>query len=183
MIQVNLLLSTAGKAPDSFATFDPMRLPLGVLTGMGFIGGGAVLRRGGRVSGVTTAATLWLATILGLCFGGGQSGLGLAALALGVVILWALKPLEAKIPQERRGTLSLIVTAAGPEAEEVRAAVEVGGVRTAGWSVASIGRGKTTRRKISCEVRWATRSTDPPIPEFVRHLQERAGVRAVRWNG
>ncbi len=72
MIQVNLLLVTLGKTSDSFSVLDLMRLPLGVLTGMGFIGGGAILKRGNRVSGVTTAATLWVATVLGLCFGGGQ---------------------------------------------------------------------------------------------------------------
>src|SRR5262245_28607227 len=76
MIQANLLLATAGRDPDSFVRIDPMRLPLGILTGMGFIGGGAILRRGTVVTGVTTAATLWLATVLGLCFGGGQYALG-----------------------------------------------------------------------------------------------------------
>ena len=75
MIQVNLLLGTSGKTPESFVMMDLMRLPLGILTGMGFIGAGAILRNGDRVKGVTTAATLWLATVLGLCFGGGQHGL------------------------------------------------------------------------------------------------------------
>src|ERR1700734_3494549 len=42
MIQVNLLLPTAGRAPDSFVMNDLMRLPLGILTGVGFIGGGAI---------------------------------------------------------------------------------------------------------------------------------------------
>lgn len=51
---------------------DLMRLPLGILTGMGFIGGGAILRRDGFVFGVTTAATLWFVTAIGLCFGVGR---------------------------------------------------------------------------------------------------------------
>jgi putative Mg2+ transporter-C (MgtC) family protein len=49
-------------------------LPLGILTGMGFIGGGAILRRESLVLGVTTAATLWFVTVIGLCFGVGRSG-------------------------------------------------------------------------------------------------------------
>jgi putative Mg2+ transporter-C (MgtC) family protein len=69
MIQVNLLLPTAGRPAGSFVMNDLMRLPLGILTGVGFIGGGAILRRGNIVTGVTTAATLWLATVVGLCFG------------------------------------------------------------------------------------------------------------------
>ena len=53
-----------------------MRLPLGILTGVGFIGGGAILKKGGSITGVTTAATLWIATVIGLCLGGGQLALG-----------------------------------------------------------------------------------------------------------
>src|SRR6185312_3211300 len=60
MIQGNLLLPTADKPPDSFITNALMRLPLGILTGVGFIGGGAILRRDNIIVGVTTAATLWL---------------------------------------------------------------------------------------------------------------------------
>jgi hypothetical protein len=75
MIQVNLLLSTAGRSPSSFVTMDVMRLPLGILTGVGFIGAGAILRRDEVVFGVTTAATLWLVTVVGLCLGAGQIAL------------------------------------------------------------------------------------------------------------
>ena len=82
MIQMNLLMPTAGKTPESFATLDLMRLPLGILTGMGFIGGGAILRRGNMVQGVTTAATLWLVTVIGLCLGGGQLALGMTTLVM-----------------------------------------------------------------------------------------------------
>src|ERR1700693_1631613 len=73
MIQVNLLLSMAGKSPGSFAVLDLMRLPLGILSGMGFIGAGAIVRYGSLVRGLTTATTLWFLTVLGLCFGGVSS--------------------------------------------------------------------------------------------------------------
>ena len=72
MLLANLLLPTSGKTSSSFAVLDLMRLPLGILTGMGFIGAGAILRRDGLVLGVTTAATLWLVTVIGLCFGAGR---------------------------------------------------------------------------------------------------------------
>jgi putative Mg2+ transporter-C (MgtC) family protein len=45
MIEVNLLLPLAGRKPDSFVMNDLMRFPLGILTGVGFIGGGTILRR------------------------------------------------------------------------------------------------------------------------------------------
>lgn len=87
MIQTNLLLPTAGKPTGSFVTLDLMRLPLGILTGMGFIGAGAILKKDDIVTGITTAATLWFVTVLGLCFGGGQWGLGVASLVIGIGVL------------------------------------------------------------------------------------------------
>ncbi|MGB6090940.1 MAG: MgtC/SapB family protein [Candidatus Binataceae bacterium] len=105
MIQANILLSIGGKTADSYGVMDLMRLPLGILTGVGFIGGGTILKRGDLVSGVTTAATLWATTVIGLALGGGQLYLGIAATALAVVTLWALKWLDIRIPRERRAML------------------------------------------------------------------------------
>lgn len=107
MIQTNVLLSMNGKTGGSFAVMDVMRLPLGILTGVGFIGGGAILRRGELVTGVTTAATLWVVTVIGLCLGGGQIGLGLAATALTLLTLWAFKWLDIWIPRENHALLAV----------------------------------------------------------------------------
>jgi putative Mg2+ transporter-C (MgtC) family protein len=70
MLQANWLMNTVGKTPDSFV-LDLVRLPLGILTGVGFIGGGVILKRDDAIRGLTTAATLWFVTVIGLCFGGG----------------------------------------------------------------------------------------------------------------
>jgi putative Mg2+ transporter-C (MgtC) family protein len=105
MIQANILLPLAGKTPESFAVMDLMRLPLGILTGVGFIGGGTILKRGDLVTGVTTAATLWVMTVIGLCLGGGQLALGTATTALAVITLWILKWVDLAIPREHRAML------------------------------------------------------------------------------
>lgn len=105
MIQANVLLSVGGKTAESYGVMDLMRMPLGILTGVGFIGGGTILKRGDLVSGVTTAATLWVTTVIGLCFGGGQLYLGIAATILAVITLWTLKWLDIRIPRERRAML------------------------------------------------------------------------------
>lgn len=107
MMQMNLLLPVDGKAQGSFAVLDLMRLPLGILTGVGFIGGGAILKRGSLVVGVTTASTLWMATVVGLCLGGGQVVLGVAATAVTVVVLAAFKYIERRMPRLRRGVLAI----------------------------------------------------------------------------
>jgi putative Mg2+ transporter-C (MgtC) family protein len=113
MIQANILLSLGGKDAGSFAVMDLMRLPLGILTGVGFIGGGAILRRGELITGVTTAATLWVVTVIGLCLGGGQLVVGIVATLLAVLVLWALKWFDEQMPREHRATL-VIATEAQP---------------------------------------------------------------------
>ena len=102
MIQVNLLLPLAGKAVNSFVVMDLMRLPLGILSGMGFIGAGAILRKEDAVIGVTTAATLWFVTVIGLCLGGGQLGLGIASAALALSVLWVMKRVDLALKRDRR---------------------------------------------------------------------------------
>jgi putative Mg2+ transporter-C (MgtC) family protein len=67
---------------------DPTRLPGQVITGMGFLGAGAILREGGSVLGLTTAATLWTVTAIGLFIGTRHYALAvtLTATTLGVLI-------------------------------------------------------------------------------------------------
>lgn len=123
MIQANVLLPLTGKTPASFSTIDLMRLPLGILTGVGFIGAGTIVKRGDLVTGVTTAATLWLVTVIGLCFGGGQLALGATATTLAVITLWILKWIEVLLPREHRARLVLACEPTWNVLEEVPAAL------------------------------------------------------------
>lgn len=107
MIQANVLLAVAGKTPSSFGNMDYMRLPLGILTGMGFIGGGAILKRGNLVSGVTTAATLWAMTVVGLCFGGGQLILGSVGTVLILSALVGFKRIDLRVRREHRARVEI----------------------------------------------------------------------------
>jgi putative Mg2+ transporter-C (MgtC) family protein len=130
MIQANLLLATTGKTADSFISLDLMRLPLGILTGMGFIGAGAVLRRDGLVFGVTTAATLWFVTVIGLCFGGGQISLGIAGLVLGLIIVSGLRWVDYRMSQNQRARVRLTTDRDKPTQQEI-----FGTVQKAGYNI------------------------------------------------
>jgi putative Mg2+ transporter-C (MgtC) family protein len=180
MIQTNLLLSTAGKPADSFVTLDLMRLPLGILTGMGFIGAGAILKRGELVLGITTAATLWFVTVLGLCFGGGQWVLGGAALAIGMVVLKGLKRVERLLPQEHRATLTLTSRLDATTEDDVRAEI-----LRHGFHLVSTGAQYDRDAQtwvLRCEVRWEAKASDPPLPALVKELSRRTGVSSLDWN-
>ena len=95
-----MLINSNGKPPDSFVVMDIMRLPLGILSGIGFIGAGAIVKRGELIVGVTTAATLWFDRH-GTLLRRGQLGLGVAAFALGFAVLLGLKKFELALERQQ----------------------------------------------------------------------------------
>ncbi|HMB94444.1 MAG TPA: MgtC/SapB family protein [Tepidisphaeraceae bacterium] len=179
MIQANLLLSTFGKAPDSFVMIDVMRLPLGILSGIGFIGAGAILRRENSIVGVTTAATLWFVTVMGLCFGGGQLVLGFTALILGMIVLWGLKYVERAIYQDIRTMVAVTIAKNGPSDEDIRQRITHSDCVIISWGVAYLQQGQ--EREISCEIEWRTRYGCTTPPQFVTDLAHDAQVANLRW--
>jgi putative Mg2+ transporter-C (MgtC) family protein len=178
MIQVNLLLSLSGKTSDSFITMDLMRLPLGILSGMGFIGAGAIFKRENLVVGVTTAATLWFVTVIGLCFGGGQFILGAVASVIGFITLTAFKAIEDRTRQDRLGMLSVVAGPVGPSEEDVTNRLAKSGFRVA--SCAFIVDGQS--RELRYELRWTALPFESSVPPLVHGLTELPGVIRVAWN-
>jgi putative Mg2+ transporter-C (MgtC) family protein len=180
MILVNLLLPTAGKPSDSFITMDLMRLPLGILTGVGFIGGGAILRRENMVIGVTTAATLWLATVIGLCLGAGQLGLGIVATALGIVALQGLRWVEGRLRQKIRARLSVMIADNGLSESALRQRLIEGGLSISGTRVI-LNRDKGYRELVF-ELRQLRLADDTTTPRVIAALANETGVMTLHWD-
>lgn len=69
---------------------DRGRIAAQVVTGIGFLGAGAIIRDRGRVTGLTTGATIWTVAAIGLLIGAGQAAAGLALtfLVLGILVLF-----------------------------------------------------------------------------------------------
>jgi putative Mg2+ transporter-C (MgtC) family protein len=180
MVQTNLLLATRGRSPDSFIMMDLMRLPLGILTGMGFIGGGAILRRDGFVLGVTTAATLWFVTVIGLCFGGGQIGLGVASTALGMMVLSGLRWFDYSAKKEQHGTLFVTTEGDSPNEDAIREILRRTGFKIV--SVSSVTWDKQTE-KCSLEflVQWRAVPEKVDTPPFLRDLLSDPQVTTAHW--
>jgi putative Mg2+ transporter-C (MgtC) family protein len=88
---------------------DPARLAAGVLAGMGFLGAGVIMRQNQIVRGVTTAAVLWFASILGLAFGAGALWLGIIGGAVGLLTLALLPALERLVQNDWYSTLVVSV--------------------------------------------------------------------------
>ncbi len=90
------------------------RVTQGLFAGVGFIGGGVILKHDetGTIRGVTTAAVLWMATTLGFAFGLGYYLLGFLGLAVSVIIVYVLHPVSRRLHTRRFATLC-ITTAKG----------------------------------------------------------------------
>lgn len=80
---------------------DPTRIAANIVSGIGFLGAGAILRDAGRVVGLTTAATIWLAAALGMGIGGGYYiFVGIATVGI-LIVLWGFPSLERLIDNIR----------------------------------------------------------------------------------
>lgn len=131
-------------AGADIADADPARVAAQVVTGIGFLGAGAILRDGGTVKGLTTAASLWVTAAVGLACGLGSILLAGMVTALALVALAVLKVLERGFFPQRRGRV--VELRLGREAalrEVVRQATEVLGGRVQVQRVAPGGDGGT----------------------------------------
>jgi putative Mg2+ transporter-C (MgtC) family protein len=99
---------------------DPGRLAAGVLTGIGFLGAGAIVREGVTVRGVTTAAVLWYITILGLVFGTGHIFLGLIGWVIALICLVILPHLERRMHRDSYATVAVTIQLGGVADAEIR---------------------------------------------------------------
>jgi putative Mg2+ transporter-C (MgtC) family protein len=179
MILANLMIDTTGKTQTSFVQLDMMRLPLGILTGMGFIGAGAILRRDNLVVGVTTAATLWFVTVMGLCFGAGHFGLGFAALGIGFVTLVGLKWLERHLELERNAMLTIVVGQNKTTENEIAKPFVDAGYKIKFSSVTYDSFGKIMQ--VDGNVRWRGQIGESCPPEFLKQLAERHHFEKLEW--
>ena len=89
---------------------DPSRVAAQFVSGIGFIGAGAILlSKQGTVRGLTTAAGLWTVAAIGLATGGGLYFAAGATTIIALIILWALEPLE-QLYLKKLGHITLTIT-------------------------------------------------------------------------
>jgi putative Mg2+ transporter-C (MgtC) family protein len=78
---------------------DPTRIAAQIVTGIGFLGAGAILRTDNRVHGLTTAATIWVNAALGVAAGAGEYRLAAVGGAITLIVLLILAPIERALEQ------------------------------------------------------------------------------------
>ena len=94
---------------SNISTMDPARLPAQVLSGIGFLGAGAILKNSNGIRGLTTAAGIWATACIGIAIGYGQYVLGIASWLLVMITLYMLKRFDKVISKKRETILKATI--------------------------------------------------------------------------
>jgi putative Mg2+ transporter-C (MgtC) family protein len=155
---------------------DPTRIAAQIVTGIGFLGAGAIIRQGFSVRGLTTAATLWVVAAIGLAVGAGYYS---GALITTAIVLFSLYPLRLAAyrilhrfrPEDAR---LLVELPSGTSPGTVIDEVERGGLRIESIDVSQEG----DRRRVALDVRLPREFHRADI---VARLADVEDVAEVRW--
>src|SRR5213595_2735248 len=155
---------------------DPTRIAAQIVTGIGFLGAGAIIRQGLAVSGLTTAATLWVVAAIGMASGAGYYSAAVITTGVALLALWPLRTLAYRSVRRFRGDTGLLLVelpagqspASVIDAVETESQVETIEVRQEGDRrvlelTLHLPRGELSQRIVSkladvdnvLEVRWA----------------------------
>ncbi len=172
-------LFTESVSPGASWRPDPARLAAGILTGMGFLGAGVIMREGRIVRGVTTAAALWFTTVLGLTFGAGHIGLGLAGIGIAMLILFVLPKLERYVNNDWYGSVTVTLNIDGMPDGDLKARIEEQGVTVK--SVELERNLAANQRTFICRIKYKNADVFQLSERVVRELAECPGVVDVKW--
>ena len=159
---------------------DPSRLAAGILTGIGFIGAGTIVREGVHVRGVTTAAVLWYVTVLGLVFGSGYVWLGLIGWCIAVIAIFALPHLEQYIQKDSYATISVTTQLGGVGDAEIRECI-----RSTRLTIERVSLDhdlQQRHRKVSYKVQYKRNHVSDVSQKLVQELTDLPGVTRVEWD-
>ncbi|MFN2591115.1 MAG: MgtC/SapB family protein [Actinomycetota bacterium] len=165
----------AGLGPTSVVRADITRTVSQIVVGIGFLGGGAILKYGASVRGLTTAASLWITAAIGTAVGIGMLVIGTATTAIGLVALVGLRPLRALVRRYAINRDEFLVQ--GPPELDVDAVVA-----RVKDSAATLMEMRITEEAGERTIHMAVRLPRELLPaDFVSVLAGVGRVRAVEW--
>jgi putative Mg2+ transporter-C (MgtC) family protein len=155
---------------------DPTRIAAQIVSGIGFLGAGAIIRQGLSVRGLTTAATLWLVAAIGMASGAGYYDAAIIATAGALLTLGPLRIVAYRATRRFRSETErlLVEVAAGGSPAPVIEAVERYG-RVVSLDVSQEG----DRRGIAIDIALHGQQSSPRVVAAVAEIE---GVLEVRWN-
>ncbi len=103
---------------------DPGRLMAGGLTGIGFLGAGIIIQSGGTVHGLTTAAALWVVSVLGLAVGSGHYSLAIILYLITLPSLVCLRYVEPRLKRDTYKDIELSIRRSSASLKDMAAVIE-----------------------------------------------------------
>ncbi len=179
MVAQYLLVQSAGPNTANSVRADPARLGAGILTGIGFLGAGTILKHDNLVRGVTTAATLWFVTVLGLAFGSGLYGLGLIGLAAAMIALMILPAFERGVESDWYATLTVTAGVDALNEEDLRRRIEGAGPRVSRMKLAYDVQQR--QKTITCDLKLKRPEALNSSKTLVQDLALVPGITKVEW--
>ncbi len=155
---------------------DPTRIAAQIVTGIGFLGAGAIIRQGLSVRGLTTAATLWVVAAVGLASGAGYYSAAAITTLLVIVSLWPLRIVIHRLMSRFRPETDRLV-AQLPAGESPAPLIQELESQGAQLRALEIGH-EADRRTVLLDVTLPPRSDAPAI---VAKLSELENVLEIRW--
>ena len=162
---------------DDLIALDPSRIAASIVSAVGFLAGGAILRTGITVQGLTTAAGLWLVTAIGMCAGAGMYAISTVVTGMGVAALTVLRRFEDKNDHLLRRRVTVVVGEDPELLEKVVAALSGLGVAV---SSLEYERRLDDDKKPVVALFDAQFSDSLGVPQLVRVIERVPGVRRVR---
>jgi len=162
---------------DFHGSFDPTRVAAQIVTGIGFLGAGAIIRQGLSVRGLTTAATLWVVAAIGLASGAGYYSAAVITTALVLLSLWPLRIVAYRVMSGFRPENERLVAQlpSGESPGPLIAQLETLGARLQSLEISH----EADRRMVLVDVTLPPKADAPGI---VAKLSEVEGVLEVRWS-
>lgn len=157
--------------------FDPTRIAAQVVSGIGFLGAGAIIRQGLTVRGLTTAATLWAVAAIGMAAGVGYYWAAVATTVLVLVTLWPLRVVSHRLLTRVRTEQGQLVADLRPGAG---AASVIGGLEAVGAKLHSLSFEESEgRRRIVAELELPTGKSPS---DLVSALMDADDVLGAEWS-
>ena len=157
----------------SGVVFDPTRIAAQIVTGIGFLGAGAIIVRGISVRGLTTAATLWVVAAIGMAAGTGYYAVAIGASALVLVSLGPLKLVSSRLVSRVRPEEAELGIRLAPEGDGTRV---LDAIEKLGGLISHVEFGD--ERTIDVVLRASRRSESARVAEKVNELED---VEHVQW--
>ena len=149
---------------------DPTRIAAQIVTGIGFLGAGAIIREGLSVRGLTTAATLWGVAAIGMASGAGYYSAAVFGTVIVILALWPLRALAFRVLERARPEEQRIVVELTGATSELLAELERRGAKVTHFETAE----ESDRNVVTLEL-------DNVSEELAAHLADLDYVVGVRW--